>query len=130
MPKENDDAPFSLELEMRDGYFVAVSQGEIRTLEEYFRKVRAIVDTGLGSAVYRILLDERKLFTHLDAHDIAMVAKLLEEEGVPGYGVRLACLYNPRCLDTHRLCETMYRNRSIIYRLFLDRESAVAWLKG
>jgi hypothetical protein len=92
------------------------------------RKVRTMIHKALDSNVTRFLMDERGLELRLESHDIIEVANRLDERNIQSLGGRSACLCSPHFLERYKACETVYRNRSLSYRVFLREEDAVAWL--
>ena len=120
--------PFSLTFEIREGYVLGITTGEEATLDDSLRKIEAVRQRGLEVGLRRFLMDERQLAFLLEAHDIALLANRLEERNFQNNGNRVACLYNPECMQNCKMRETMYQNRSMNYRIFGDEESAVAWL--
>lgn len=119
---------FDLSFETRNGYVVGTVVGRIATPNELLRKIRAVVHKGLDSNVVRFLMNERDLDFRLELHDIIQVADHLERHNVQILGGRSACLCNPGQLERYRACETVYRNRSLSYRVFGSEEAAVTWL--
>jgi len=119
---------FEIMFEARDGYMVGVVTGVIATPEEMLRKVRTMIHKALDSNVTRFLMDERGLELRLEAHDVIEVANRLDKRNIQSLGGRSACLCSARLLERYKACETVYRNRSLSYRVFLREEDAVAWL--
>ena len=119
---------FDLWFETRNGYVVGTVVGRIATPDELLRKIRAVVHKGLDSNIARFLMDERNLDFRLEPHDIVQVADHLEKQNIQTLGGRSACLCNPAQTGRYRACETVYRNRSLSYRVFENEEAAVTWL--
>ena len=118
----------TLSFEIRDGYIRCITLGEVRTLDDALERSRALLHKSLDTHLARFLLDDTQLRLTLEAHDIAMVGQWIDEHNAQTLGGRLAVLYNPECEANFRMCETIYQNRSLSYRVFEDEESAVAWL--
>lgn len=119
---------FKLSTEVRDGYIYGVTTGEIRTANDVLEKLANLRRVADEKGIFRVLMEERTLLLHIDAHDSAVAANMMENEGLQHIGGRMACLYNPECEGAFRMLETLYLNRSLSYRLFRDEAEALAWL--
>ncbi|WP_316897556.1 hypothetical protein [Pseudodesulfovibrio indicus] len=119
---------FKMSTEIRDGYILCVTTGEIRTADDILEKVEVLRRVGKREGFFRFLMEERRLRLLIDAHEISIAANLLEREGIQTIGGRMATLYNPDYPDAFRLQETMYMNRSLSYRLFREEAEALVWL--
>ena len=119
---------YTLSFSKQDGWFSVAAQGEIDSFEVFSEKARTVTGEILQSGIKRILLDDRELAISLDAHDITLVAEQLEKANIQALGLRLASLCRPEDRETYRMFETIYGNRSINFRLFTDKQSALNWL--
>lgn len=105
------------------------AEGEAKTFEAFSDKARTVVAHVLSSGAKRILLDDRALAVALDTHDITRAADLLEKSNFQALGLRLASLCRPEDRCVYDSIETIYRNRSINFRRFDDKQTAVEWLR-
>ena len=119
---------FSMTFENRDGYILCRTTGEVWTIDDALQRSQALMHKSLDTGLTRFLMDDRQLCLTLEAHDVFQVAQWLDRQNAQTLGGRLAVLANPEYEASFRLCETIYQNRSISYRVFTDEESALAWL--
>lgn len=104
------------------------TSGHINTFEVFSEKAALVLGKILETGMQRVLLDDRNLQLELDPLDIARIADQLEKTNRNVVKVRLAALCSEESRHVYRMIETIYRNRSITFQLFEDREGAVAWL--
>jgi len=119
---------YTLNCEKRDGLLYITVSGEILSADDYAAKARAVVAKALETKLYRVLLDERNIVVSIDTYDIMRIVDWFDENNIQMFGGRLACLCNEESVDVYKKFETVYKNRSFSYRLFLDKTDAVAWL--
>lgn len=121
---------FSLSFIDDADWLVAVTKGEISSLDALVERLGRVFERASAFGRKRVLLYDRDLDVRVDALDIATAAALHEEQGVSRLGMRLACVCAPGCRPVCSVIETMLRNRSISYRLFAEEDEAVAWLSA
>jgi len=121
---------FSLSFIDDADWLVAVTKGEISSLDALVERLGRVFERASAFGRKRVLLYDRDLDVRVDALDIATAAALHEEQGVSRLGMRLACVCAPDCRPVCSIIETMLRNRSISYRLFAEEDDAVAWLSA
>ena len=119
---------FSLSFIDDADWLVAVSKGEITSLDALVDQLKRVFERAVAFGRKRVLLYDRDLALRVDALDIATAAAMQEEQGTAHLGMRLACVCDPACHPVYAMMETMLRNRSFSYRLFAKEDDALAWL--
>ncbi|BCS89999.1 hypothetical protein [Pseudodesulfovibrio sediminis] len=120
---------YSREYELVDDWIRITTTGRIDSGDEFIDKVLVGADKVLELDVRLVLLDELQLELALDNLDIKLGVGSLDHSEVHTLGLRIACLFPPANRALYTMYETVYRNRSINFRLFDDEQAAIAWLK-
>ncbi|MGL1861453.1 MAG: hypothetical protein OCC46_02895 [Pseudodesulfovibrio sp.] len=119
---------YSLAFVVQERWLSVTARGAVQSVETFSEKAATVVQHIMKSGKKRIFLDDRCLDVALDAHDVTVIAKQLEQKSVPTMGLRLACIPKPGNEEIYRTIETIYQNRSFNFRVFSDEESAFDWL--
>ncbi|CCH48335.1 hypothetical protein [Pseudodesulfovibrio piezophilus] len=119
---------YTVEINQNDLWLTIVTRGGISGYDDFLEKAETIIDLVRDAGTRRILLDDRDVRIDLDVLDIIRVAERLDEADFPTLGLRIACLVGNQDHTVFRTVETIYSNRSINFRLFRCRESAIEWL--
>jgi len=120
--------PYTACIQHLDTHLEISIRGTLATEEELADFVELLTRMSIDYNTTRGLLDGRFLKKELD---VLAIYKMAESEPVAQAairGVRLACLPNPEQMDYSTTMETLLHNRSVEYRVFTDRDEAVAWL--
>lgn len=113
-----------------DGYIRIISTGVLKTLEELIQYGTYMYDQGVATGVPRILLDEKDME---DAADASTIYEWCEHDIVvktAAAGIRIAGVSTPENYKSNKVFETMLQNRSYNFRVFLDEQEAIRWLKA
>lgn len=111
----------------RKGYLLCKTTGETSSVEDIFTYARAVTDAARKADCTYIFLDERGMTSTLDPLDIYMACEELACGGLLR-GFRFASLRTTLNKKSAQNFETMFQNRSINYRFFIDYEEAEKWL--
>ena len=76
----------------------------------------------------KILFDNRTLDVEVAQYDVIAVADRLADMGVQNMGLRFAVLSSRKTLDISNVIETVFTNRSAVYRRFESQKAALEWL--
>lgn len=119
---------YNTELEVKDGWLSVRTTGRIESFALFAEKAALVIGKIKETGVKRVLLDDRGLALNLEAFDVSRVADRLEQADLDIRELRIASLCNEEDRQVYRMIETVYRNRSISFQLFEEREGALAWL--
>ena len=111
-----------------NGYLLIESSGEMATFEDGVAYIQAQVDTASREGLLRLLVDDRNMTVSLDYSEILSLAEYWEGKGLQSLGLRVAALPPPSTPHGQQAYETTATNRSIVFKVFFDRQEALNWL--
>lgn len=113
-----------------DGYIRIVTTGVLKTLDELIEYGTFMYNQAMSSGILRILLDEENME---DAADASTIYKWCEHDIVAKTataGIRIAGTCSAENFECNKVFETMLQNRSYNFRVFMDENEAIEWLKS
>ena len=108
-------------------YVLLVLGGDVRTADEVLAFVNSMLIDLKKRRCSKVLIDETALFVDVDQFETYSFAEKLATH-LPAQGLRIATIYAPQNKEVYGWAETFLRNRSINYRTFPDKDSALKWL--
>lgn len=120
--------PVDVVMTPTDEYLLIESSGEMATFEEGVEYIEAQVVKARETGIRRILVDDRNMAVSLDYADILALAEYWGRSGLPSMGLRVAALPPPAAPQGQQAYETTATNRSIVFKVFFDRQEAEDWL--
>ncbi|MGE4421804.1 MAG: hypothetical protein AB7D39_05865 [Pseudodesulfovibrio sp.] len=109
-------------------YLKITVSGTMESLEDMADFAELLSRMGDEYGLHWMLLDEKRLKKYLDVLDAYRLAEADITAQAATRGVRMACLPNPEDIEFARNMETILHNRSVSYRVFENKDEAVAWL--
>ena len=119
--------PYAFEVREKPGYLLITLSGVSETVAELRSFSEAMVARVQEANCKRVLLDERATIKKLDFHDCMIHAERWVSEK-PRLGLRIAAVYAPADARNYHWVETIFQNRSIVYKIFDAMEEAEQWL--
>jgi len=119
--------PYVFDVQEKPGYLLFTLSGVAETVDEMRRFSEVMVTRAQASNCKRVLLDERATIKTLDFHDCMVHAERWVSEK-PRIGLRIAAVYSPVHARDFHWVETIFQNRSIVYKIFDAMEEAEQWL--
>jgi len=119
--------PYEYTLLQEKEYMYLHTSGTVRTVDEVLTFVAAMLADLKRRQYSRVLIDETELTVSMDQFDTYTFAEELATH-LPAEGLRIATIHAPQNKDVYGWAETFLRNRSINYRTFPDKDSALRWL--
>jgi len=117
-----------VKFELKGGYLLVVSHGNLDSVEEVRKYVVLLRKQALVNRAKRLLLDERNLKDHQDMMDAYVLSESEEIVTTALQGIRLACISHPANYELNRSYETLFLNRSLMFKAFLNEAEAIEWL--
>jgi hypothetical protein len=121
--------PFTREFIDLGNWVHVVTKGSVDSPDELVEKLRQGLEKIGEIGHKRAFVDDRGVKMNIDVYDLTVGAEMMSEQGFPLLGLRLACMCRPEDRELYRGVETVYRNRSMMYRVFDDEEEAISWLE-
>ena len=119
--------PYAFEVQEKPGYLLVTLSGVAETVDEMRAFSEAMVARVQEANCKRVLLDERVTIKKLDFHDCMIHAERWVSEK-PRIGLRIAAVYSPPDAREFHWVETIFQNRSIVYKIFDAMDEAERWL--
>ncbi|BDQ33880.1 hypothetical protein JCM14722_14220 [Pseudodesulfovibrio portus] len=120
--------PVKFETTRMDNYLFVESSGEMSSFEDGIEYIQAQVTTASREGIRRLLLDERNLTVTIDYSDILALAEYWEKNNLQTMGLRVASMPPVDAPQAQLAYETPAVNRSIMFKVFFDRQEAEDWL--
>lgn len=120
--------PVHVTITAMNGYLLIESSGEMETVEDGVEYIQAQIDAALKEKIQRLLVDDRNLTVSIDYSDILALADYWEKRGLQRIGLRAAALAPPSAPQAQLAYETTATNRSIVFKVFFDKQEALNWL--
>ncbi|QGY39129.1 hypothetical protein GM415_02980 [Pseudodesulfovibrio cashew] len=116
--------------EIRDDCLRVKATGCIDSIEDFIDYVDPLMHKLAESGIKRVLADERKLASRLDYVDIVTLTRRFADRRMDQpLGIRVAVLASESTPEFNRNYETAANTRAMVYRVFHDEETALAWLQ-
>lgn len=122
--------PFKTDSEYRGWYLHVTTTGTFLTVEEVEDYVNSLRTQALRHDTKKVLIDERGLMDHQDTHDAYEISESEAAAMAALAGMRLSCICHPDNYELNKMYETLLLNRSLIFKVFLREDEALAWLKA
>lgn len=119
---------YTTELSRREGYLHVESSGALDTPQDVEEYLDYLCHEAIAHQTKRLLLDERQLINRQDVYEAYGICESDPVTNAALTGIRVACVCHPRDYELNKAYETLLLNRSLLFRVFLEEEAAVAWL--
>lgn len=120
--------PFTSVFDLQNDYLKVTTSGSLASVQELEQYAQGIRQEALLHDAKRVHLDERKL---LDEQDTLEAYEFSESDTTALTaldGIRISCVCHPDNYELNKTYETLYLNRSLMFRVFLTEEEALEWL--
>lgn len=118
---------YNLQMRKRDGYLLFTVTGTLESAEDLTAYSNDIEKHARQADVRHVLLDMREVSRRVDQHDCATYANKWSQDH-PNIWLKVAAVYTAADAQRFKWVETIYKNRSINYKIFDDMEKAEHWL--
>lgn len=125
-----DEMGFRYRYEEMPGYTLVIPEGTPETAKELGEQAVEMFNRAARSESKRVLIDRRGTGIPFDKLEMIRVSDLLDKHDLQYLGVRIAVLTSPENAKPFNSLETSLTIRAFAYRVFGDKDDALAWLKG
>lgn len=119
---------FHYEYEEKAGYLLVVPQGKPKSAEEFGLRVEEMFREAAERGSRCLLVDRLGTEIQFEVLDLVNVSNFLDEQDLQNLGLRVAVLVDADNADLFNKLETSLTIRAFSYRIFGDRNKALAWL--
>jgi len=113
----------------QDGYLLYITSGVLDDVESLLACTGIALQEAMAKEC-NLLIDDRRLTINLSNLDATLTGEHLAEIDLQVMGIRIASVQSPENMELGRMFETVLTNRSLVFKVFEDRESAINWLNS
>lgn len=122
--------PFETQSEFKGWYLHVTTTGTLDTVNEVEDYVHSLREQAQQHDTKKVLIDERGLMDQQDTHDAFEFSESEAAVLAALAGIRLSCICHPKNYELNKMYETLLLNRSLMFKVFLQEDEALQWLKG